>query len=220
MPFKKETLTLDNIKIGVRVKMNDVGSSHSRSGVAGKEGIVVSFAYWKGISALQAEANSLDFNDTFDFQYKNKNQWAAQILGFRTGKLKYDGIYPSSDYEVWIKQGFYGIFIPDGYQITNSTGTYTSYYYTATLYNPGDSFGSEADILIPIPEVPSWNPYSIKTIKNNYIPPSSGPAGMRLYLNNNRYSTTGAAKGSVGLSAAASRAINRNNGNFKINYNN
>jgi hypothetical protein len=57
---------------------------------------------------------------------------------------------------------------------------------------------------------PSWNPYSIKTIKNNYVPPSSGQAGMRLYLNNNKYSTTGASKGNVGLSAAASRAINRN----------
>ena len=63
---------------------------------------------------------------------------------------------------------------------------------------------------------PSWNPYTTRTIKRNYVPPASGPAGMRLYLNNNRYSTTGAAKGNVGLSAAASRAINRNSRRFLL----
>ena len=66
----------------------------------------------------------------------------------------------------------------------------------------------------PIP--PSWNPYTTRTIKRNYVPEASGPAGMRLYLNNNRYSTTGAAKGNVGLSAAASRAINRNSRRFLL----
>ena len=67
---------------------------------------------------------------------------------------------------------------------------------------------------------PSWNPFLIKTVKNNYVPHKKNSYGLKLYLNNNRFSTTGSAKGSVGQSAAASRAINRNNGNFKINYNN
>ena len=76
--------------------------------------------------------------------------------------------------------------------------------------NHGGQHPTNLEIILYKSVPPSWNPYTTKTIKRNFVPPLSNSAGMRLYLNNNRYSTTGAAKGSVGLSAAASRAINRN----------
>lgn len=76
--------------------------------------------------------------------------------------------------------------------------------------NYGTQHPTNLEIILYKSVPSSWNPSTTRTIKRNFVPPNSGPAGMRLYLNNNKYSTTGASKGNVGLSAAASRAINRN----------
>lgn len=132
----------------------------------------------------------------------NKNFWQIQII------LNYPSVGDNS-----IREGQFK------YKLEGEEGENIGTIGTLGYANTGTQ---TADLkLITTTQIPpSWNPYTTRTIKRNYVPPFSGPAGMRLYLNNNRYSTTGAAKGSVGLSAAASRAINRNNGNFKINFNN
>ena len=45
--------------------------------------------------------------------------------------------------------------------------------------------------------------------KKNHVPPSSGPDGLKLFHNSNKYSLPGSHKGKVGHSAAASLAHNR-----------
>ena len=56
--------------------------------------------------------------------------------------------------------------------------------------------------------VPSY-PFEFISMKTNYIPRGSNQSGLKLYLNNNRFSKTSSAKGSVGWSSLASRAYRK-----------
>jgi hypothetical protein len=214
MIIVKVPLTLSNIRIGQLIQMSEEESLHSNPIVAGQQGEIESFWYWDGTAndeTIDEDDVWSEFKKTFN-KTDNFNNWITQVLGFQSEieDLKYTGIVPTGfDWERIIKNGLFWVYFPDLEDQNGEQGLY----YLAHSAEP-------MFILKSIVPPPSWNPYTTRTIKRNYVPPSSGPAGMRLYLNNNRYSTTGAAKGSVGLSAAASRAINRNNGNFKINYNN
>lgn len=198
MTIIKVPLTLSNIRIGQRIQMSEEGL-HSNPIVAGQQGEIQSFWYWNG-TAKDETTDDNWFSEIF-YKIYNFNNWITQVLGFQSGieDLKYTGFLPDDDWVRKIKNGLFLVYFPD---LNDQNGEQGLYYLTDTA--------EPMFILKSIVPPPSWNPYSIKTIKNNYVPPSSGPAGMRLYLNNNKYSTTGASKGNVGLSAAASRAINRN----------
>ena len=121
--------------------------------------------------------------------------------------LQKNWYYSNSDLMKWKMDAVRNGSLASFYVIYRVNGFRYSFWY---------DFGNGLSLITTYPIPPSWNPYTTRTIKRNYVPEASGPAGMRLYLNNNRYSTTGAAKGNVGLSAAASRAINRNSKRFLL----
>ena len=232
-------LTLTNIRIGQQISFNLDDATRTgtifelRAGYRDGNGVWVKQRYknndyystWQDQVILSGNAPGY-----FSVRYKDDNEEEKErelflgkiggALGEKTEETapqytfsRTNYYYENSDLLKWktevVQYKLIGSFMvlfedetPDDlYGLGNTRGAYNNGY---------DNSMKKLTLITSYALPPSWNPYTTKTIKRNFVPPLSNSAGMRLYLNNNRYSTTGAAKGSVGLSAAASRAINRN----------
>lgn len=180
----------------------------------------------KYTTALTEEYNAIGLNNfgvCGSVQKKNKNECSSSLFTSYTDLLL--NWFPKNPYpvpeDVLSQQHNLALMQKAKNTSTNSCSTPCDpnrmgagrYYGSASNCKNNGTQGSCYMYSYPDPRTPQ-NPLAkvgsnTRRFARNFVPTKANPNGLRLLFNNNKFSLTGSAKGMVGASSSASRAINR-----------